>query len=60
MKRNRLRNEDTIITSGEFTSIYKYWSDGSYRSKLLYNKKGKLINVFNYTYYEDRSVSHVY
>ena len=60
MKRNRLRNEDTVISSGEFTSVYKYWPDGSYRSKLLYNKEGKLINVFNYTYYEDRSVSHVY
>ena len=46
----RTTNEDIIVRSKYFTSIYKCWADGKFRSKYLYNTEGKLLNVFEYTY----------
>lgn len=49
-KRQLTKNEDIIVRSEYFTSIYKCWPDGKFRSKYLYNTEGELLNVFEYTY----------
>lgn len=49
-KRQLTKNEDIIVRGKYFTSIYKCWADGKFRSKHLYNTEGKLLNVFEYTY----------
>ena len=59
-RRNRTINDSDTIVSEYFTSVYKFWPDGRFRVKYLYDNEGNLLNVFNYTYDEDRSVSHVY
>lgn len=54
MKRKpRLTNDSDVIVGKYFTSVYKFWSDGKFRSKYLYNSDGKLLNVFEYTYEGD-------
>jgi len=59
-KKQRTINDSDTIVSEYFTSVYKFWSDGTFRSKYLYDNEGNLLNVFNYTYTEDRSVNNVY
>ena len=54
MKKNqRTINDTDTIVSEYFTSVYKFWSDGRFRVKYLYDNKGNLLNVFNYTYEEN-------
>ncbi len=51
MKKNqRTINDTDTIVSKYFTSVYKFWSDGRFRVKYLYDNEGNLLNVFNYTY----------
>ena len=59
-RRNRIINDSDVIVSEYFTSVYKFWPDGRFRVKYLYDNDGNLLNVFNYTYDEDRSVFNVY
>jgi len=57
MKKNRRTINDTdTIVSEYFTSVYKFWSDGRFRVKYLYNNEGDLLNVFNYTYENEDGV----
>ena len=54
MKKNRRNKNDTdTIVSEYFTSVYKFWSDGRFRTKYLYNNEGQLLNVFEYTYEDE-------
>ena len=54
MKKNqRTINDTDTIVSEYFTSVYKFWSDGRFRVKYLYDNEGNLLNVFNYTYEEN-------
>ena len=54
MKKNqRTINDTDTIVSKYFTSVYKFWSDGRFRVKYLYDNEGNLLNVFNYTYEEN-------
>ncbi len=59
-RRSRIINDSDVIVSEYFTSVYKFWPDGRFRVKYLYDNDGNLLNVFNYTYDEDRSIFHVY
>ena len=49
----RTTNDSDVIVGKYFTSVYKFWSDGRFRTKYLYNNQGKLLNVFEYTYEEN-------
>lgn len=53
-KRQRTINDSDVIVGEYFTSVYKFWSDGRFRSKYLYDNEGNLLNVFNYTYEIER------
>ena len=53
-KRQRTINDSDVIVGEHFTSVYKFWSDGRFRVKYLYDNKGNLLNVFNYTYEIER------
>ena len=53
-KRRRTINDSDVIVGEYFTSVYKFWSDGRFRSKYLYDNEGNLLNVFNYTYEIER------
>lgn len=54
MKKNqRTINDTDTIVSEYFTSVYKFWSDGRFRVKYLYDNEGNLLNVFNYKYEEN-------
>ncbi len=54
MKKNqRTINDTDTIVSKYFTSVYKFWSDGRFRVKYLYDNEGNLLNVFNYTYKDE-------
>lgn len=55
IRRTKTKNDSDVIVSEYFTSVYKFWSDGSFRTKYLYNNKGELINVFEYTYENEDS-----
>tara|TARA_B000000557_G_C20773115_1_gene442827 strand:- start:152 stop:343 length:192 start_codon:yes stop_codon:yes gene_type:complete len=52
-KRKRTINDSDVIVGEYFTSVYKFWSDGRFRLKYLYDNEGNLLNVFNYTYEEN-------
>ncbi len=57
MKKNqRTINDTDTIVSKYFTSVYKFWSDGRFRVKYLYDNEGNLLNVFNYTYKNEDEV----
>ena len=59
MKKNRRTINDTdTIVSKYFTSVYKFWSDGRFRVKYLYDNEGNLLNVFNYTYEENDNANY--
>ena len=53
-KRQRTINDSDVIVGEYFISVYKFWSDGRFRSKYLYDNEGNLLNVFNYTYEIER------
>ena len=52
-KNRRIKNDSDTIVSQYFTSVYKFWSDGRFRTKYLYNNEGQLLNVFEYTYEDE-------
>ena len=56
-KRKRTINDSDVIVGDYFTSVYKFWSDGRFRTKYLYDNEGNLLNVFNYTYEENNNGS---
>ena len=49
----RTKNDSDVIVGKYFTSVYKFWSDGRFRTKYLYNNEGRLLNVFEYTYEDE-------
>ena len=55
-RRNRIINDSDTIISEYFTSIYKFWPNGRFRTKYLYNNEGDLLNVFEYTYENEDEV----
>ena len=55
-RRSRIINDSDVIVSEYFTSVYKFWSDGRFRTKYLYNNEGELLNVFEYTYENEDEV----
>ena len=58
MRKNRRTINDTdTIVSEYFISVYKFWSDGRFRVKYLYDNEGKLLNVFNYKYEENENAN---
>ena len=58
MRKNRrtINDSDTIV-SEYFTSVYKFWPDGRFRLKYLYDNDGNLLNVFNYKYEENENAN---
>lgn len=54
IRKRQLKNQSDVIVGKYFTSIYKFWSDGRFRTKYLYNNQGELLNVFEYTYENER------
>lgn len=57
MKRKKMKtNEDSVVESKYFKSVYKYWPDGKFRKKYLYSNTGKLLNVYEYNYENESEI----